>query len=85
MNTLNAGYRMENGEIVIDAKEQRVLRIVEQEFKLGQGQTAIARTLNARGLTNRAGKQFTPQMVHHYLKRQKERTQDEKRNTNQRE
>ena len=79
MNTLTMGYRMgEDGEIIVDAREQRVLRIVEAQWQAGQGQSAIARTLNESELTNRNGKPFTPQMVHKYIKRLKERRHHER-------
>lgn len=78
-NTLTMGYRMgEDGEIIVDAREQRVLRIVEEQFRQGEGTSAIARTLNAAGLTNRNGNPFTPQMVTKYVKRLKERAHHER-------
>ena len=76
MNTLAMGYRIENGEIVVDAREMRIMRIIEDEYRAGKGQHDIARTLNAEGLTNRNDKPFTAQMVNHHLNKIKEAEHD---------
>lgn len=65
------GYKVQNGELVIDEKEAEVVRRIFELRKAGVAYRGIADTLNAEGYTARGGKKIAFSTVNGILDNQK--------------
>ncbi|MDD5953290.1 MAG: recombinase family protein [Oscillospiraceae bacterium] len=61
------GYRMQNGQYVIDEKNAEVVRLVFHQFVNGHGCREIAKQLNAMGLRTARGNPFAGRAVAYLL------------------
>ena len=68
------GYRNQEGTVLPDPTEQKLLELVERLDHAGEGPSGIARRLNEAGFRTRKHTEFSPQAVNHYLRKLEEPT-----------
>jgi hypothetical protein len=65
------GYAYLDGQLLIDPKEQIIVRKILKLYQSGLSGNAIARELNNQKISSRNGKSWSPSVVREIIKRNK--------------